>query len=189
MNGLRAIAKGLDRLSVQLNRVGLAVAVVAVLVMLCAAMWQVLARYLLAQPPIWTEELARFSMVWGGMMGASCAFRLKADPTLFPEALDWKGALGVAGTLIRSTGVLIFVIAVLWFCIFGPRMNMARGYIGRLMGRQAETMDVPVVVFGIAIPIALAFILVHVAADLARALVPDIETKTADPAAAKDSAA
>ncbi|WP_240453805.1 TRAP transporter small permease [Chachezhania antarctica] len=189
MTGLRAIAKGLDRLSAQLNRVGLAVAVVAVVVMLGSATWQVFARYLLAQPPIWTEELARFSMVWGGMMGASCAFRLKADPTLFPEALAWRGALGIGTTLVRSTGVLVFAISVLWFCLFGPNMNIARGYIARLYGRQSETMDVPVLVFGIAIPIALSFIIIHVAADIARALVASSEPETAAHAATEDTAA
>lgn len=172
MSTARRIAQGLDRLSVQLNRVGLVVAVLAVLVMLMAASWQVIARYVLAQPPAWTEELARFSMVWGGLMGASCAFRFKADPTLFPEALLLRGPLGVVTTLIRSVGVLIFVSVTLWFCIFGAGMNPARGYIARLAGRQAETMDVPMLVFGIAIPIAFSFIIIHVFADIARLALP-----------------
>ena len=173
-----AIARGLDRLSVRLNRVSLVVAVIAVLVMLAAASWQVIARYLLSQPPIWTEELARFSMVWGGMMGASCAYRLKADPTLFLEALTLKGPLGVATNLIRAAGVLIFVTATLWFCLFGAGMNIQRGYIARLAGRQAETMDVPMMVFGIAIPIALTVIIVHVIADVARLWIPDKDVET-----------
>lgn len=172
MSTLRAIARGLDRVSVQLNRVGLVVAVLAVLVMLAAASWQVIARYVLSQPPIWTEELARFSMVWAGLMGASCAFRFKADPTLFPEALKATGAVGVIVTLIRSAGTLIFVCVTIWFCVFGPGMNIARGYIGRLAGRQAETMDVPMLVFGIAIPIAFTFIVIHVLADIARLVLP-----------------
>ena len=168
MSAIRSIARGLDRLSVQLCRLGLVIAVLAVLVMLAAAAWQVIARYLLAQPPIWTEELARFSMVWAGLMGASCAFRLKADPTLFPEALKATGAVDAVATLIRSAGALIFVSVTIWFSLFGPGMNPARGYIARLAGRQAETMDVPMLVFGIAIPIAFSFIVIHVLADIGR---------------------
>jgi len=173
-----SIARGLDRVSVQLNRVGLVVAVLAVLVMFAAASWQVFARYLLAQPPVWTEELARFSVVWGGMMGASCAYKLRADPTLFPEALKLTGPLGVMTTVIRGLGVSIFAGATLWFCLFGAGMNLSRGYIGRLAGRQAETMDVPMMVFGIAIPIALTFILVHVLADIARLWLPEAKPVT-----------
>ncbi|WP_189678592.1 TRAP transporter small permease [Seohaeicola zhoushanensis] len=168
----RHIALGLDRLSVQLNRLALVMAVIAVAVMMGAASWQVIARYLLAQPPIWTEELARFSMVWAGMMGASCAFRLKVDPILFPEALAMRGPLGVLTTLVRSFGALIFVLVTIWFCIFGAGMDPTRGYIARLAGRQAETMDLPMMVFGIAIPLAFAIIVIHILADIARLALP-----------------
>lgn len=170
---MRSIAEWLDRISFQLNRLALVVAVLAVLVMLAAAGWQVFARYLLSQPPAWTEELARFSMVWGGLLGASCAFRLKVDPTLFPEALALRGAMGRVLALIRSAGVLVFVLATMWFSLFGPGANFARGYIARLAGRQAETMDVPMMVFGIAIPIAFTIITIHVLADLAQMLFGD----------------
>ena len=180
MSTARDIARGLDRLSVRLHRGALLIAALAVFVMLVAAAWQVIARYLLSQPPIWTEELARFSMVWAGMMGASCAYRLRADPTLFPEALTLRGPLGVLATLVRGFGTLIFVAVTIWYCIFGAGMDPARGYIARLAGRQAETMDLPMMVFGIAIPIAFGLIAVHVAADLAR-LVHPAPVTVADP--------
>lgn len=171
MSTARAIAKGLDRLSVWLHYGAMAGAVFAVLVMLAAAGWQVFARYLLSQPPAWTEELARFSMVWGGLLGASCAFRLKADPTLFPDAVARRGTVGIILVLIRSAGVLMLVLTTLWFCAFGPGMNLARGYVARLIGRQAETMDLPMIVFGIAIPIAFVIITIHVLADLSRVII------------------
>lgn len=173
MSDRRHIALWLDRLSVRLYRIGLGLSVFAVVVMMAAASWQVFARYLLAQPPVWTEELARFSMVWAGMLGASCAFRLKADPTLFPEALRLKGPANVLATTLRSAGTLIFVTVTIWCCIFGTGFDPSRGYIARLAGRQAETMPLPMMVFGIAIPIAFAFIVVHVLADFARLALPD----------------
>ncbi len=172
MNAFQKIALRLNRLSVQLNKWGLFAAIFAVVVMVLSASWQVIARYVLSQPPIWTEELSRFSMVWAGMMGASCAFRFKADPTLFPDALQMTGVLGALATSLRSLGALVFVVTTIWFCIFGPGMNPARGYIARLLGRQAETMDVPMIVFGISIPLALSFIIVHALADLASLLLP-----------------
>ena len=180
---MRQIALGLDRLSRRFFQAGLAVATLAVAVMLTAASWQVFARYLLAQPPIWTEELARFSMVWAGVMGASCAYKLKADPTLFPEALRLRGAYGAVATLVRSFGALIFVTVTIWYCVFGAGMDPSRGYIARLAGRQAETMPLPMMAFGIAIPVAFAFIVVHILADLARLGLPDDTAPQQEPAA------
>ena len=167
---MRAVAQALDRLSGGVNRAALVGAALAVAVMLFAAGWQVIARYLLNQPPIWTEELARFSMVWGGLLGATCAYRFRSDPTLFPEALAATGTRGLVATLVRAFGVSCFILPILWFSAFGPGADPARGYLARLAGRQTETMDLPMVFFGIAIPLAFTLILVHVLADIARAI-------------------
>lgn len=160
----------MSRLSHGANRVALVLAVLAVVVMLAAAGWQVVARYILFTPPIWTEELARFSMVWGGLLGASCAYRFQADPTLFPDARTMGGATGRWLALFRALGVLCFVLPILWFCVFGAGADPARGYLSRLAARSAETMNVPMLVFGAAIPLAFALIVLHVIADLAVAL-------------------
>jgi TRAP-type C4-dicarboxylate transport system permease small subunit len=167
---IKSAALGLDRLSAGLNQMALWGAVFAVLIMLFAAGWQVVARYVLAQPPIWTEELARFSMVWAGVLGGSCAFRANSDPSLFPEMRDYSGPIGKALTVIRAVGAFAFIAPVLWFSIFGLNLDPARGYVGRLAGRSAETMPLPMTVFGIAIPIAFGLILVHILADLSMRL-------------------
>lgn len=174
---MRAVAHLLNRLSDGLNRVALVGAALAVAVMLAAAGWQVVARYLLNQPPIWTEELARFSMVWGGLLGASCAFRLRRDPTLFPDALTLRGTRGLVYTIIRSLGVLCFILPILWFSFFGPGGDVSRGYLARLAGRQTETMDLPMTIFGVAIPLAFTLIVLHVLADLAVNLSETRKTK------------
>ena len=145
-------------------------AILAVLVMIGAAGWQVIARYLLDQPPAWTEELARFSMVWAGVLGASCAFRVSADPSLFPVMRDATGRTGIWLALLRAAGTFAFIAPILWYSVFGLNGKLSSGYVGRLLGRQAETMDVPMAVFGTAIPIAFGLILIHLLADLAMTL-------------------
>ncbi len=167
---MRAMAHFLDWLSYWLHRAALAIAVLAVAVLLASSSWQVIARYLLSQPPAWTEELARFAMVWAGLLGASCAFRQNADPSLFPDLQTSAGRMAKLRALLRAAGVVIFVFPILWYCFFGPNMNPARGYLARLLGRQAETMDVPMIVFGVAIPIAFTIIVIHLIAKLACAL-------------------
>lgn len=43
--------------------------------MVASVVWQVLSRYLFVVPAAWTEELARFLLVWIGMLGAAYAYR------------------------------------------------------------------------------------------------------------------
>lgn len=40
--------------------------------------WQVVSRFLLDDPSSWSEELARFLLIWVGLLGAAWAFRQKA---------------------------------------------------------------------------------------------------------------
>lgn len=164
---MKAVARTLDRFSVMLNGIALWGAVLAVLVMVFAAGWQVLARYVLDAPPIWTEELARRAMVWAGMLGASCAFRAGSDPTLFPSMQAVRGGTGMLLALIRAAAVLIFAAPVIWYSLFNARMDMARGFLGRSLGRQAEMLDIPMIWFTAAVPLAFVLILIHLAARLA----------------------
>jgi len=167
---MRRLALGLDRLSAALNAVALWGAVLAVLVMVFAAGWQVVARYVFASPPVWTEELARRAMVWAGMLGASAAFRAGLDPVLNATALQVRGAAGQGLSLIRAAGALIFVVPVVWFSLYGPNMNMARGFLGRSLDRTAEMIPLSMIWFTAAVPLAFALIALHVLADLAMRL-------------------
>ena len=164
---MKAAARTLDRLSSVLNGIALWGAVLAVLVMVFSAGWQVVARYALDAPPIWTEEMARRAMVWAGMLGASCAFRAGSDPTLFPSMQAVRGGAGMVLALIRAGGVLAFAIPVIWYSLFNARMDISRGFLGRSLGRQAEMLDIPMIWFTAAVPLAFVLVLLHLAARLA----------------------
>ncbi|WP_187972765.1 TRAP transporter small permease [Aquibium microcysteis] len=177
---MKTLAMGLDRLSARIDHIAMAFAVAALGIMLGAALWQTVARYIFDSPPIWTEELARRAMVWAGMLGASCAFRAGANPVLFPAMLAIRGGTGVVLSLLRAAGVVVFVGPVLWFCIFAPGMNVARGFLGRSLERQAEMLGVPMIWFTAAVPVALAIILIHMLAVLASELAGRDDTAHAD---------
>ena len=68
---------------------------------------------------------------------------------------------------MRALGVAIFVVPVLWYCLFGPNMSFARGFIGRSLARKAEMIDLSMVWFTAAVPVAFALVLVHLVAQLA----------------------
>ena len=167
---MRAMASALARLSAGLNSIALWGAVAAVVVMVFAAGYQVVARYVFDAPPVWTEELARRAMVWAGMLGASCAFHQRVDPNLFPQMLKVRGRSGKWLTAVRSAGVAIFALPVLFYSLFGPNFDLARGFIGRSLDRKAEMMGVSMAWFTSAIPVAFALIVIHVLAQIALSL-------------------
>ena len=166
------VAQAIIRASSALNRVALWGAVLAAGVMVFAAIWQVVARYVFASPPIWTEELARYAMVWAGMLGASCAFHSGADPVLFPGALDAPGRRGLVASVVRAIAIAVFAGPVLWFCVIGPNGAVARGYIARSLDRNAEMLGIPMFWIAIAIPVAFTLICIHAVAGIAARTLP-----------------
>ena len=168
---MRLVANLLDRISGAMNAVAFLFAIFAVLVMLGAACWQVFARYILSQPPAWTEELARFSMVWAGVLGASCAFRARVDPSLFPNMRDLKGRLGLILSLVAAVGTIAFVTPIIWYSVFGLNGQVASGYIARQMSRHAETLPISMGAFGVVIPLGFSLILLHALARITTRLI------------------
>ena len=81
--------------------------------MVASVTWQVLSRYLFVVPAAWTEELARFLLIWIGMLGAAYAYRTHSHLglDLLPAKLTGigKARLNVLTHLV----CLLFAAAVL----------------------------------------------------------------------------
>lgn len=66
-----------------------------ILLMLClvgAVLWQVISRYIFASPSSWTEEVARFLLIWIALLGAVYAFRtgMHLGLDVLPKKLSGK---------------------------------------------------------------------------------------------------
>jgi TRAP-type C4-dicarboxylate transport system permease small subunit len=72
MKSLRALALGLDRV---VARIEAGVVIVLVSSLTAVTFAQVVTRYGLGDPLIWSEELARYLFVWVSMVGAALAIR------------------------------------------------------------------------------------------------------------------
>lgn len=94
-----------------------ALLVALVVALVSSVAWQVMSRYLLSDPSPWTEELARFLLIWIGMLGASLAFRQRAHLGL--ELLPTK-LKGVPASVLR-----FFTVAVI--AIFAATVLIAGG--------------------------------------------------------------
>lgn len=135
-------------------------AVAALVVMMASTLVQVVMRYGMNAPPVWTEELARYGMVWAGLLGAVVAFTQRADPVL---VVGWSGRSGWRGrwaAVCRAMAATVFLGPVVWFSLFGRGMNPARGFLGRGAGRQSEMLDIPMIWVTAVVPLALGAIIV-----------------------------
>jgi len=140
-------------------------AVLAVGVMFFTVMIQVLARYVFFSPPIWTEDVARYMMVWTGLMGATLSFKTGSDAVLMQSVFPARPhMMGLLAEAIRTAAILVFAGPVIWFSFIGLRGGLAKGYLARQAGLTADTLGIPMVWFAIAVPLSMIIVLVHLAA-------------------------
>lgn len=158
------LARALIGLSDGLDRLCRFAAAAFFVLMIVLIIIQVVARYLLADPPSWTDEGARYAMVWGGLLGIAIAFRAGADPILMRLQMFDSGVMRVLGGLLRAAATLTFLGPVWWYCLFGPGMTFARGYLARTALRDTEALGVPLVWVTASLPVAITIVFVHLAA-------------------------
>ena len=62
--------------------------------MVAAVSWQVISRYVFSSPSSWTEEIARFLLIWIGVLGAAYAFRtgVHLGLDILPKKLTGRSA-------------------------------------------------------------------------------------------------
>lgn len=72
-----------------------------------AVLWQVISRYIFASPSSWTEELARFLLIWISLLGASYAFRTGMHLALdvLPQKLQ-----GVSAAWLKNLTIVLVVV-------------------------------------------------------------------------------
>lgn len=155
-------------LSNVLHRTARSVAIFAVAGMFVTVMVQVVARYIFSSPPIWTEDVARYMMVWTGLLGTTLSFKTRSDAILMPSVFPPRpSVLGLIAEAIRSAAVLSFILPVIWFSFMGLRGGLAKGYLGRQSGLTADTLGIAMIWIAVVVPIAMIIILIHLAAQWA----------------------
>jgi TRAP-type C4-dicarboxylate transport system permease small subunit len=127
--------------------------------MLILVLVQVVARYILRAVPVWTEEAARYCMVWGGMLGATIAFYRDEDPKLLqPPKKGPRLWLGFA-SILRALTVVLFL---------GPVLYYSDRFLLRHWQRTADALSISTFWVTIAVPIAVAVIFIHLIARIGR---------------------
>ena len=103
-----------DRLATGIERVLDGLLGLMLLVMTVTVVWQVFARYVLDQAPSWSEELARFLVVWVTMLGAAAVLRSGGHVTitaLLEAAPVWLARVII---LVRDLLLLACALVLIW---------------------------------------------------------------------------
>ncbi len=124
-------------------------------VMLLSVLWQVISRYFLNEPSSFTEELARYCLIWIGTLGAAYASgqNLHLAITIFPDSLTEIGK----NKLNILLNVLIIFFSITVFCIGGSRLV----YITNVLGQDSPALGVPLSVIYAIIPVSGVFIIAY----------------------------
>ena len=153
------------RLSDGLDRLARLAAIGCLTAMFVTVMIQVIARYVLDAPPVWTDEVARYLMVWTGLLGATLSFKTCSDAVLMDSlAPPPPHPLGRIAAVLRGAAVAVFMLPVLYFCVFGLHGTFWHGYLARQARLTADTIGIPMIWIALAVPLCAATILIHLAA-------------------------
>jgi TRAP-type C4-dicarboxylate transport system permease small subunit len=111
----RPAVAGLLALDRRLTNLALNLACVLLAVICVLGLWQVVARFVLSQPSVWTEEAMRRLLIWCVMLGVVVAFRrgalVSVDLMLRLSRGAWRHALRTVIAVVS----LAFLAVLVWF--------------------------------------------------------------------------
>lgn len=134
--------------------------VVIMSLMVVNVLWQVFSRYILSNPSSFTDELARYLMIWVGVLGAAYVAGKgnHVAITYFSEKFSPENYKKVK-IFIHLT---IFAFAILGMLIGGSRLV----YITLVLGQLSPALKIPLGVVYSVIPISGVLIIFYKILDL-----------------------
>lgn len=129
-------------------------------VMVINVLWQVFTRYVTGNPSSFTDELARYLMIWIGVLGAAYVSgrNLHVAIDILPLRQNEKTQKKLK--IIVTFLVILFVLFA--FVIGGSRLV----YISYVLGQQSPALQVPLALVYIIIPISGLLIMYYKISDL-----------------------
>lgn len=128
----------LDRFARALERVLDAVLALMLTILVASLVWQVFGRYALDRAPGWSEELARFLMVWIAMLGSAVVMRENGHITVSVLVDALPRSVRSVLLAVRDAVVLATV-----YVLFAYGINLAALLKGQLSAAFEVTMALP----------------------------------------------
>lgn len=129
-------------------------------IMVLNVLWQVFSRYVLGTPSSFTDELARYLMIWIGILGA--AYVSGRNMHVAINVLPSKFDTGTQKRLKQTVRILIIL-----FCLFGMVIGgMRLVYVTHVLEQYSPALQLPLALVYLIIPISGIFIIYYKVSDL-----------------------
>lgn len=129
-------------------------------VMVINVLWQVFTRYVTGDPSSFTDELARYLMIWIGVLGA--AYVSGKNMHVAIDILPSRANPKTRKKLKILVTVLVILFVFFAFVIGGSRLV----YISYILGQQSPALQIPLAVVYFILPISGLLIMYYKIADL-----------------------
>ena len=153
----------MQRISDILNRITEVVLLVVLTAMAVAVFLQVIFRYVLSLPLFWTEEFARYCLVWASLLGSAVAVKRGQHiaVTILVERLP--SAMSRTLKIMALIAVAVILAVILWGGI--QLVAITRAQI-------SPALRVPMSIPYLAVPVGAALMLFHTIGFLVETLTP-----------------
>jgi TRAP-type C4-dicarboxylate transport system permease small subunit len=132
--------------------------------MVINVLWQVFTRFVLHDPSSFTEEAARYMMIWVGLLGSAYAAGKKSHLALDLITRSLQGGRKRASEIIIQSVVLLFTLAVM----VGGGGRLV--WVQLSLGQQSAALQLKLGYVYLGVPIAGVFICFYTIIFLAEAL-------------------
>jgi TRAP-type C4-dicarboxylate transport system permease small subunit len=138
-----------------LDRVLEVILVIIMAVMVVNVLWQVFSRFVLASPSSFTDELARYLLIWLSILGASYVTGKKMHLAidLLPQSLGPSGRKKLNGLIYTIVALFALVVMV----VGGSRLV----YLVSTLGQTSAALEIPLGVVYLMLPVGGAIIIYY----------------------------
>nr|WP_297915465.1 TRAP transporter small permease [uncultured Allomuricauda sp.] len=134
--------------------------VIIMAVMVINVLWQVASRFIIGTPSSFTDELARYLMIWIGILGA--AYVSGRNMHVAIDVLPRRFNVPIQQGLILMVRLLIILFCMVAMVIGGSRLV----YITYVLGQNSPALQVPLAVVYAVIPISGMLIIYYKMSDI-----------------------
>ena len=144
----------------KLNRVLEFILIIVLGVMVLNVSWQVFSRYVLANPSSFTDELARYLMIWLGVLGTAYVSGKRLHVAI--DILHSQLSLSSQKTMQKVIFSIVILATFLIFIIGGSRLV----YLSYLLGQKSAALQIPLYLVYVCVPLSGACIIFYKINDL-----------------------
>lgn len=129
-------------------------------VMVVNVLWQVFTRFIIGTPSSFTDELARYLMMWLGILGA--AYVSGKNMHVAIDVLQQKANAKTQKKLKIIVYILVILFALFAMVIGGSRLV----YITYVLDQQSPALQIPLALVYLAIPLSGLLVIYYKISDI-----------------------